>query len=230
VYHTALSIASSKGYDGVVLALLEAGASINQKLAAFDDSDVLHRITALNYAIENGRETIVKLLIERGADFHTAYAKSRWFSRCRSPYLIDLFLVAGMDINAVDTHKQTLIFHMVSDGQTENVRILAERAASLDLMTDVGDFALYAATREGHEEIVKLLLDHNVDTKGVEKEVWLQRAGDARRRYDDTVSLSNRRRDHEQSPYLRCYFYHDYDEGSTPKPFDAYSLRELFGD
>lgn len=119
---------------------------------------------------------------------------------------------------------------MASEGQTENVRTFAERDANLDLITNFEDAALDAATRGGQEEVVKLLLDHDVDTKGVETEVWLQRARDARRRYEDTGSLSNRRRDHEQSPYLRYYSYHPCHGGWTPKPFNAYSLRELFGD
>ncbi|KAL2042744.1 hypothetical protein N7G274_004503 [Stereocaulon virgatum] len=181
VYHTAFCMASGKGHHRIVLALVEASANNNQELDGLNDSlstvNVLHTMTAFYYALYEGHDVIVELLLSRGANIHIGYPKP-WelmflFLQDRGAYWMDLVLAASADIDAVDAQGRTLLFKMATRGQIEHVRNLAERGANLDLITDTGDFALGAATIRGKIDIVELLLDHDVDTKCIEREAWL---------------------------------------------------------
>ena len=55
-----LIVASSKGYDIEVLRLLNKGADIN--------AQTTEGVTALMYAVQNGHENVVKILLLNGAD------------------------------------------------------------------------------------------------------------------------------------------------------------------
>ena len=121
--------------------------------------------------------------------------------------------------------QETVLLKAARKGQTESVRVLVEGGANLNIMTDTGDFALYATTRWGHEDIIKLLLDHRVDTKDIDEEVWLQRVRHAGKRIVGDWESFKRERDGETDwPYFPDYHTYKTLSGSPPRPFCEYGI------
>lgn len=97
---TPLMLASSRGHDGIVSALL-----VRTTKADIDDRDNGGR-TALHQATANVKVSTVMLLIERGADMDTVDVNGRATLNTavfnNSPELVRLFLNAGANVNIAD--------------------------------------------------------------------------------------------------------------------------------
>lgn len=99
------------------------------------DSRTGHGVTALSLAIGNGSPAMVKLLLD-----------------------------AGADANALETTGETLLMSAAAVGVTATVATLLEHGASVDTRDATYDqTALMLASREGHADTVKLLLDNGAD-------------------------------------------------------------------
>lgn len=109
---TALMIAASKGYPGVVELLLDSGAEVNTKakILVKEDGYVLEGMSALSYAAFGGNASAVRMLIEHGADIHAIDSRGAsvmlW---ARSNEVVRLLLDQGLDINARDADGTTLL-------------------------------------------------------------------------------------------------------------------------
>lgn len=77
-------------------------------------------------------------------------------------FAVDLFLKAGMDVNAKDKDGNPALMAAAAKGQRETVKALIEEGADVNAKSKYGWTALGLAEREGHTEteVVNLLKEH----------------------------------------------------------------------
>ena len=139
---TALMLACQQADERAVRNLLSQGARI-------DLEDYGRESTALAYAVRAGSPTIVRLLLDRGADPNeraTANLQNRYG---------DPVLVSGARV-----------------GHDDVCQVLLESGANVDERSSAGCTAIYAAAQHGHARLVRLLLGwkaspHDPDRQGV---------------------------------------------------------------
>ena len=101
-----------------------------------------HNRTPLSYAVENGHETTVKLLLEKSA---------------------------GLELEAKDqAYHRTPLLWATKNGHDAVVKLLLEKGARLESKSYSGQTPLSMAAENGHEAVVKLLLekDAQLETRG----------------------------------------------------------------
>jgi len=129
---TALMIAASKGYPGVVKLLLDSGAEVNTKakILVKEDGYVLEGMSALSYAAFGGNASAVRMLIDHGADIHAIDSRvgsvMLW---ARSNEVVQLLLDQGLDINARDVDGITLLMLSTMASASGNPHEFAARSA-----------------------------------------------------------------------------------------------------
>jgi ankyrin repeat protein len=109
---TALMVAASKGYPGVVKLLLDSGAEVNTKakILVKENRYLLEGVSALSFAAFGGNASALRMLIKHGADIHAIDSRGQsimlW---ARSNEVVRLLLDQGLDINARDVDGTTLL-------------------------------------------------------------------------------------------------------------------------
>ena len=85
-------------------------------------------------------------------------------------YCVQLLLVAGADINAVNNKGHVALLLAAGFGHTQTVKILVEHGADINTADiSFGRTALFWAALNGHTEIVKLLIEHGADLNHIDK-------------------------------------------------------------
>jgi len=119
-----------------------------------------HR-TALWEATWKNHETIVKLLLEKGAtvDLPDYQGRSPLHEAAYYGYknLVEAFLDRGHPIDALDNFQQTPIFRAVEAGRDEIVEILVQRKASLNKLDNDNVTVQHIAAFEGHQNMAHWL-------------------------------------------------------------------------
>jgi len=194
---TALSEASIYGHPEMVEYLLENGADVN--------ATKKYGETALILASLNGHTECVRILLEKKADVTaktnddlTALQKA---SQRGNIKIVEMLLDAGADDNVKD--KKAYIAHIkanmalieaIKNGRTEVVRGLLEKENGADANVKIyyGSTVLHLASKEGHTEIVKLLLDNgaNVIAQDVNDKTALELVEDKINESSDDDSMS----------------------------------------
>ncbi|KAJ7256364.1 ankyrin repeat-containing domain protein [Mycena rebaudengoi] len=148
-YSSALETAASGGHLDTVVLLLESGAEFGNALAA---------------AAEGGHLEIVRLLVKMGGDINTGQFKSPLLATCEGGYteIFNFLLENHPDINAV-SYYGTALLAACEKGRIDFVRRLLDLGADVDLGRAGGSNPLEVASRCGHIEIVRLLLEHNAN-------------------------------------------------------------------
>ncbi|RSM07682.1 hypothetical protein CDV31_008462 [Fusarium ambrosium] len=133
---TPLLAAIANGHEAVARHLIEAGALVNIEDANFE--------TPLIMAAKDGRISLVKLVLDAGADID---AKGWYY---------------GM----------TALSLAAAKGHTDVVELLLQNNATTDFVDETGRKALAWAIEEGHDDIVALLVNQETDTgsTGTDKE------------------------------------------------------------
>ena len=156
---TALHKACTRGNKDVVQMLIGAGADVNLQDCRQE--------TALHEACTQENKDIVQMLIGAGADVNemsspgeTLFFKAVIMDRIA---LLQVLIDMGADIDVRDRHCQTALTASCSMGRLGIVRILLSAGASDQ------QAALDAASKNGHEEIVLLLLEQGADLAFLDK-------------------------------------------------------------
>jgi len=115
--------------------------------------------TPLSYACKNGNETVVKYLIELGANIHKEYKHKR------------------ANFHEEDKSGGTLL-HMVCDrGYLNLVKYLIEQGADINKRIVYNGWynvsPLYISCRSGHEDIVKYLIEHGANINNGEDHLFI---------------------------------------------------------
>lgn len=124
-YPYLLHTAAAMGYERIVSSLLDFGFDINW-------ISVQHRSTALQVAVDNGHEAVVKLLLERNTNPH------------------------------VIINDEGLLYRAAPKGHESVVSLLLDFGADVNLKPiNSTKLAIDLAVENGHEAVVKLLLKKN---------------------------------------------------------------------
>lgn len=124
---------------------------------------------SLHRAVCNGNESMVRLLLDRGADIsardgngntvlHTA-------ASCKEggESLVRLLLDRSVDLTATDLLGQTALFPAVQHGNEAVVELLLDASMDINLKDSMGNVALHYAVDDGAESMVLLLLTRGAD-------------------------------------------------------------------
>ncbi|RAO66927.1 uncharacterized protein BHQ10_002939 [Talaromyces amestolkiae] len=183
---TALHWAAEGGYVAMVKLLVENGADINTKLSAQNQ-------TPLHLAAVNGYVAVTKLLVENGADIeakradysqtplHLAVAKGH-------VAVIKQLIKYGANVNVEQEYGQTALHSAAANGDVAIIELLAKAGADIDSTSNDckgyhgeygdgyqpfygnyrGQTALHLAVANGHEAVVKLLVENGADINSME--------------------------------------------------------------
>jgi ankyrin repeat protein len=167
---TPLMAAASKGHAGVVLALLELGASVNQVKS--DDG-----ATAFTISVQEGHAEVVRLLLEKGAEHEVVNTMRPLVVSAGKGHVevVRLLLAKGAAVNQERADLSGPLLVATHEGHVDTVRLLMENRADMNQMdwSQMTDFdsdtkaslftpftPLFIATHGGHIEVVQLLLDY----------------------------------------------------------------------
>jgi len=124
-------------------------------------------ITPLHLAAEHGRQQIVELLLEKGADVN---AKSG-FKRTPLHYaassghegIVGRLMAKGAELNALDSFVLSSIFMAAYNGHQKIVEMLLSSGIDLNTTEKNSVTLLHAAAMSGNAELVKMLLAKGID-------------------------------------------------------------------
>lgn len=158
-----------RGEDLPVLALLSEGADPNA-------SDGIGKLTALHWALTYDRPTVVKALLEAGADANcTESRRSIPLMRAKSGEVTRLLLEAGADANARSVPfmagipaASTALMRAAREGRVAVAAVLLEYKADTHQRDEGGRNALMLAAQAEKSDMVRLLLEAGVEVGLVE--------------------------------------------------------------
>jgi len=166
---TALHFASTLSDGEIAGILLDHGAEI-------DVQTTDHGETPLMKAALCGREDVVRLLLERGADITKADKTSctplHFAAQSGNTEAIRLLLNRGADTETVEMDFLTPLHIATAAGFVPAIRVLLDYGAQIDSQSSDGHSPLILAAAWGDEEVVPLLLNHDVDTEKMDNGSW----------------------------------------------------------
>ena len=148
-------------------------------LVGLPEVDVNHQdgiYTALDSAVREGHPDVVQMLIDAGADIETkdcdGHSPLHWACRSGVLEVVKMLVEAGAGVNVTDTDGHTCLILAADSGHTETVRYLVG-LPEVDVhhcgpgtpgMSDMYNYtALHCAVREGHPDVVRVLIDAGAD-------------------------------------------------------------------
>ena len=156
---TALQWAASKGHEGVVTMLLDAGANVEAR-----ETD---GITALQLAAMNGREGTVRLLLDLGADLAATCNDGRGALHLAAEEgrvgTVSLLLDAGADVESMGSGGKTPLLWAAFSGHEVLVRVLLAAGAEVLAKDSNGWSSLHWGAYFAEAGTVRLLLDAGAD-------------------------------------------------------------------
>jgi len=124
--------------------------------------------TALILAAHYGRETIVRILLDRRANIEARDSEHKSTPLVHAaakgyPAIVETLLLAGADVGARFEFQGTALMVAAENDRRTVVDLLLLRGADLEACNDVGYNALLLAVGRGHVEIAELLLARGAD-------------------------------------------------------------------
>ncbi|KAK4656128.1 hypothetical protein QC762_0057190 [Podospora pseudocomata] len=174
-YQHPLFAALANGHKNAIAALLGLssivcdGVDITEGLNYKKDLRNYQGRTPLSWAAQEGRLSIVKLLIQGGADpdkvdgrgYRPLYRALENGREAIARLLID----NGADIEAQDSSGSTALILALQYSHEAIARLLIDNGADIKARSNHGSTALILASQNGYEAIARLLIDHGADIK-----------------------------------------------------------------
>ena len=119
--------------------------------------------TGHEWAVQEGHEAVVKVLLERGAALETRdyWGRTPLLHAARYGHeaVIKVLLERGVELKTKDNDSRTPLSHAAGNGHEAVVKVLLERGAELKTRDNDSRTPLLWAARYGHEAVVKVLLE-----------------------------------------------------------------------
>lgn len=169
----------------------EADESIVKLLA--DNTKVINHMykegyTALDWAIDVYEDNLVKILLDCKADPDINNNDGGWSILRRASYrgnvnVVEMLLRDGAEhVAAIDYASKdnwTAVHQACDEGEVEVVEILLKKKADTTIrIKGTGEIPLHLAARNGHEKVVRLLLDPDLNPNNADKDVTATTAND----------------------------------------------------
>ncbi|OQE18125.1 hypothetical protein PENFLA_c022G00387 [Penicillium flavigenum] len=157
-YGNALRAASWEGHEDVVQLLLDGGADVNLEGGYFGN--------ALQTASWKGHGRIVQILLDRGADINARCG--RFGSALQAALseeheeVVQILKDRGANISAQGGKNINELEKLPCEDHMGVVQVLSDRGGNFNTDEDLGS-ALRAASLEGHEKVVEMLLNRGAD-------------------------------------------------------------------
>lgn len=162
-----LHVAAAKGSEPLVRVLMTHGADVNAR--AVHKGHQIDGRTALMAAVGSNDLTLVKLLLEHGADpfakdssGFTALAFAEIFGKRVANYLRKVMASSPQtsDLGLHDAARAGLI---------DRVRTLLAGGTTVDARDDMGRTALHWAALSGHADVARTLIEHGASARATDK-------------------------------------------------------------
>ncbi|KAL6718697.1 hypothetical protein ACLMJK_002931 [Lecanora helva] len=128
--------------------------------------------TTLHIATEYGREPVVRLLIDSGADVDATdgFRNTALHVACQHnhPEIVRSLIDAGAEINAARNDKKPALHIACFSNHPEIVRLLIDKGADINAIDIWGETALHGACLCNHLEIVHSLIDRGADVNAID--------------------------------------------------------------
>ncbi|GFF40652.1 ankyrin repeat and protein kinase domain-containing protein 1 [Aspergillus udagawae] len=172
-YGYPLFAALANGNKDVVAALLNSpssvsnGVDITEGLNCRKDLKQYTYRTPLSWAAQEGRTSIIKLLLQTETTVDDMDAKGRTpLSRASEnghEAVAELLIGKGADVNVRDNKGWTPLSHALEKGHEVISKLLIDKGADVNARDNTGRTPLLHALKKGHEVISKLLIDKGAD-------------------------------------------------------------------
>jgi ankyrin repeat protein len=154
-----LHLAAYFGLREAMIALLNNGYDRNVK-----DT---YRQTPLSWAVRNGHEAVVKLLLEKDAELESKDAFGQtplwWALLNRHKVVVGLLLEKGANAEFKSSNGQTPLWWALLNRHEAMLKLLLEKGAKLESKSSNGQTPLLWAVYNKHEAVVKLLLEKGAE-------------------------------------------------------------------
>ncbi|RDW67885.1 hypothetical protein BP6252_09281 [Coleophoma cylindrospora] len=131
------------------------------------------QITGFHLAAYFGIRTVIKPLLEQGADINATdtfgSTPLQWASQTRHVEVVQQLLQHGADVKAATSDRQTPLHLASQTGYVEVVQQLLEYSADIKVVDRDGWTPLHWASQRGHIEAVQQLLKYSADIKAVDR-------------------------------------------------------------
>ena len=182
---TALIIAASKNYSGVVNILLAAGANPN---ATLDNG-----FTALMWAAQEGYLGVANILLAAGANPNATpddgFTALMWTAQEGYPEIANILLAAGANPNMAKNDGYTALMWAAQEGYLEVANILLAAGANPNATLDDGFTALMWATQKGYPEVAKILLAAGANPNATKDNGFTALMRAAQQGYPETANI-----------------------------------------
>ena len=191
-YENAIMDAAYAGHTGMVRLLLERGSFTNQLELQYEvfwsacryghihlvqtmldegldvNATQLGGSRALESAAYYGHASIVSLLFKNGADLN--YDGNEWHAIHAAASnghqeIVQILLDQGADINSSGSRGVTPIWEAAKNQQLAMMRFLLNNGADLQAH-ECGDYAFFRAVIQGHEQVVRILVEAGTSVDG----------------------------------------------------------------
>jgi ankyrin repeat protein len=126
-----------------------------------------HHERAIQAALYKGHLSIVRLLIDCGADIYSLDVKGSSLlhiaAQTGDPEAVSLLIECGADVNARDGERSTALHIASGNEHLDVVQFLLDRGAEVSPKDNHGSTPLHLASAKGNNTIAGLLMDHGAD-------------------------------------------------------------------
>ena len=157
-----LSAACAFGFLSFMKACELSSTDLNQR-QLLDDAEY----TLLHIAAEEGKDQVVRMLLDKGADvnaqgglYGNALQAASYGGYDR---VVQILLDKGADVNAQGGEYGNALYTASRGGHDQVVQILLDKGADINAQGGLYGNALQAASSEGHNQVVQILLDKGAD-------------------------------------------------------------------